>query len=35
MPDARVQVVSDAGHSPRLDQPAIIAQAVGNFTRKT
>jgi pimeloyl-ACP methyl ester carboxylesterase len=28
MPDARVQVVSDAGHSPHLDQPAIIAQGL-------
>jgi hypothetical protein len=35
MPDARVQVVPDAGHSPHLDQPAIIAEAVETFTKKT
>ena len=35
MPDARVQVVPDAGHSPHLDQPAIIAEAVETFTKET
>jgi pimeloyl-ACP methyl ester carboxylesterase len=35
MPDARVQVVPDAGHSPHLDQPAISAEAVETFTKKT
>jgi pimeloyl-ACP methyl ester carboxylesterase len=35
MPDAGVQVVPDADHSPHLDQPAIIAEAVETFTKKT
>jgi pimeloyl-ACP methyl ester carboxylesterase len=35
MPDARVQFVPDAGHSPHLDQSAIIAEAVETFTKKT
>jgi pimeloyl-ACP methyl ester carboxylesterase len=35
MPDARVQIVPDAGHSPHLDQPAFIAEAVASFTKKT
>jgi pimeloyl-ACP methyl ester carboxylesterase len=34
MPDARFQIVPDAGHSPHVDQPAIVAEAIEAFTRK-
>jgi len=34
MPNARFQIVPDAGHSPHVDQPAIVAEAIETF-RKT
>ena len=35
MPNARFEIVPDAGHSPHLDQPAMIAEAIEAFTRET
>ena len=34
MPNARFEIVPDAGHGPHLDQPAMIAEAIEAFTRE-
>lgn len=31
MPDARIEVISDAGHLPYLDRPSAVADAIMNF----
>jgi pimeloyl-ACP methyl ester carboxylesterase len=35
MPDAQFQMVPDAGHSPHVDQPAMVAEAIETFIRRT
>jgi pimeloyl-ACP methyl ester carboxylesterase len=34
MPDAKIEIISDAGHIAYLDQPEIIADRINNFLRK-